>query len=124
MRLELTKWGRKFAFAGFLISVLFLFFWILDDKFNFFHLPTSEEAIRAPYNYSQSVSRAVLQKLTVLLCPPVIVTSFVGMDLGKTANLILGGIAVASNTVLYFAVGMLFGSLWNGVKRSKSASQV
>jgi hypothetical protein len=122
--LELAKRGRRFALAGFLISVLFLLFWIFDDKFNFFHLPTSEEAIRAPHIYSQPMFRAVLEKLNLFLCPPVIVTSFVGMDLGETANRILNGIAVALNTVLYFAIGMLVGYLWNGVKRSRSMSQV
>jgi hypothetical protein len=101
-----------------------LLFWILDDKFNFFHLPTSEEASRVPYNYSQSASRAVLQKLNVFLCPPVIVTSFAGMDLGGTANLILGAIAVVLNTILYFVIGMFVGFFWNGARRSKSAPQV
>jgi hypothetical protein len=119
--LELTKWGRRFALAGFLISLLFLLFWILDDKFNFFHLPTSEEVIRAPYGYPPSVLRAVLQKANLFLCPPTIATSFAGMDLGGTANLILGAIAVLLNTVLYFVIGMFVRFFWSGIRRSRSA---
>lgn len=122
--MELTKWGRRFALAGFLISVVFLLFWILDDKYNFFHLPTSEEAIRAPQNYSEPMLRAVLDKLNLFLCPPVVVTSFVGMDLGESANLILSGVAVVLNTALYFAIGVLVGFFWNRVKRTKLGSQV
>jgi len=32
----------RLALLGFLIETLFLSFWLLDDRFNFFHLPTSE----------------------------------------------------------------------------------
>ena len=91
------KLARRFALVGFLISILFCLFWNLDDKFNFFHLPTVDSG---PPNYTQPASRALLEKLNFVLCPPYVVTSFAGMDLGWTANLILWAISLVLNTVL------------------------
>jgi hypothetical protein len=104
------KLARRFALAGFLISTLFFLFWNLEDKFNFFHLPTVETV--PPGNYTQPASRALLEKLNFVLCPPLVVTFF-GMDLGATTNLILWAISLVLNTGLYFIVGLIIGSLWN-----------
>jgi hypothetical protein len=109
-----VRMARPFALAGFLISILFYVFWNLDDKFNFFHLPTADAA---PLNYTQPASRAFLEKLNFVLCPPYVVTSFAGMDLGWTANLILWAVSLALNTVLYFIIGTIVGSLWNELAR-------
>jgi hypothetical protein len=106
--------ARRFALAGFLISILFYVFWNLDDKFNFFHLPTAEAS---PSNYTQPVFRALLEKLNFVLCPPYVFTSFAGMDLGWTANLILWAVSLVLNTVLYFIVGLIVASLWNEMAR-------
>jgi hypothetical protein len=105
------KVARRFALAGFLISILFYLFWTLDNKFNFFHLPTVGTV--PPGNYNQPASRALLEKLNFILCPPYLATSFVGMDMGWTANLILWAISLVLNAALYFLVGWIIGSLWN-----------
>jgi hypothetical protein len=118
--LKELKLARRFALAGFLISILFFLFWLLDDKFNFFHLPTVESA--PPGNYSQPASRALLEKLNFVLCPPYVATSFVGMDLGWTANFILWAVSLALNTALYFIVGWIVGSLSNKLVRLKNRS--
>jgi len=107
------KVARRFALAGFLISILFYLFWNLDEKFNFLHLPTFETV---PPNYSQPALRALLEKLNFILCPPYIATSFAGMDLGWTANLILWAISLVLNTGLYFIVGLIVAALWNEVE--------
>jgi hypothetical protein len=103
--------ARRFALAGFLTSTLFFLFWNLEDKFNFFHLPTVETV--PPGSYTQPASRALLEKLNFVLCPPFVITSFAGMDLGATANLVLRAISLVLNTGLYFFVGLVIGSLWN-----------
>jgi hypothetical protein len=100
--------ARRFAFVGFLISTLFFLFWNLDDKFNFFRLPTAP-----PGNYTQPFLRALLEQLNSIFCPPLVVTSFVGMDLGATANLVLWGISLVLNTGLYFIVGLIVAAIWN-----------
>jgi hypothetical protein len=105
------KLARHFAVAGFLISILFCLFWSLDGKFNFFHLPTVESV--PPVNYNEPASRALLVKLNLILCPPYVATSLVGMDLGWTANFVLWAISLVLNTALYFLVGWMIGSLWN-----------
>jgi hypothetical protein len=109
------KLARRFALAGFLISILFYLFWNLDDKFNFFHLPTVETV--PPGNYNEPASRALLEKLNFILCPPYVATSFIGMDLGWTANLVLWAISLVLNTALYFLVGWIVGYLWNELTR-------
>jgi hypothetical protein len=113
------KLARRSALAGFLISIVFFIFWNLEDKFNFFHLPTVETA--PPGNYTQPVMRALLVKLNFVFCPPLVITVF-GMDLGWTANLILWAISLLLNTGLYFIVGLIIGSLWNDLARRKNRS--
>jgi len=113
------KLARRFALAGFLISILFYLFWNLDDKFNFFHLPTVKTV--PPGNYSEPASRALLEKLNFILFPPYVATSFVGMDLGWAANLVLWAISLMLNTALYFLVGWIVGSLWNELTRFRKA---
>src|SRR5450631_3955 len=86
------KVAQRFAVAGLLVSILFYVFWNLDDKFNFFLLPNGQTIVG---NYSQPASRALLEKLNFILCPPYVLTSFAGMDLGWTANLWLWAISLA-----------------------------
>ena len=109
---RLARMALRFALVGFLISVSFFVFWQLDDHFNFFNLPTEEQA-RAMGSFSQPALLAFLEKANFVLCPPYIVTSFAGMDLGKTANLILWLISLVLNTALYSVLGVAFGALWN-----------
>jgi len=106
-----VKVAQRFALAGFLISTLFFVFWLLDDEFNFFHLPTADNP--PPGNYTQPAVRAFLEKLNFVFCPPYVVTSFAGMDLGWTANLMLWAISLVLNTGLYFIVGLIVAALWN-----------
>jgi hypothetical protein len=109
-----VKLARRFAFVGFLVSISFFFFWYLDDKFNFFHLPTVENP--PPGNYSEPYLRALLEKLNFIVCPPLFITFF-GMDLGLSVNLVLEVIVVVLNTALYFVLGLLCGTVWNGAAR-------
>jgi hypothetical protein len=109
-----TKLARTFALAGFLISALFFLFWNLDSKFNFFHLPAQAGGLAG--GSSQHALRAFLVKLNFVLCPPLVVT-VLGMDLGTTANFLLWGLSLVLNTVLYFVLGLIVGSLWNGLAR-------
>jgi len=106
-----VKVAQRFALAGFLISTLFFVFWLLDDEFNFFHLPTADNP--PPGNYTQPAVRAFLEKLNFVFCPPYVVTSFAGMDLGWTANLMLWAISLVLNTGLYFIVGLIRAALLN-----------
>ena len=109
--------ARRFAVAGFLISILFFLFWAFVYKFNFFHLPTFDNPPAG--NYHQPASRALLERINSVLCPPMVVM-VIGMDLGNAANAFLATIVVVLNTVLYFTVGLLVGSLWNKLKSSSS----
>ena len=111
--LNKLKLARRFALVGFLISTLFLAFWLLEGKFNFFHLPTADNP--PPGNYTQPAVRAFLVKLNFVLCPPLVVTVF-GMDMGATANLFLWAISLVLNTGLYFIVGLIVAALWNELK--------
>ena len=111
----------RFALVGCLISVLFFSFWLLDEQFNFFNLPTLQQA-RTMGNYSQPVMLVFLEKLNFILCPPYVITSFAGMDLGRSANLILWLISLVLNTAFYFVLGLIFGGLWNrGAQRKLRA---
>jgi hypothetical protein len=110
------KMAWRFALVGFLISILFFSFWLLDDHFNFFGLPTAEQS-QTMGNYSQPVLRAVLEDLNFVLCPPYFLTSFAGMDEGESANLKLWLISLVLNTALYFVVGLVFGTVWNRAHR-------
>jgi hypothetical protein len=112
------KLARRFALAGFLISILFFLFWRLEDKFNFFHLPTVENA--PPGNYTEPASRALLEKLNFVLCPPLVITVF-GMDLGATSNLVLWTVSLVLNTALYFIVGLMVGLLRNKLTHFRKA---
>lgn len=105
-----VKLARRFALVGFLVSISFFFFWYLDDKFNFFHLPTVETP--PPGNYSEPYLRALLENLNFIVCPPLVITFF-GMDLGLSANLVLDAIVVVLNTALYFVLGVLCGMVWS-----------
>src|SRR5579864_6518277 len=109
-----VKLARRFALVGFLVSISFFFFWYLDDKFNFFHLPTSETVPLG--NYGEPYLRALLEKLNFIGCPPLVITFF-GMDLGLSANLVLDAIVVVLNTALYFVLGLLCGTVWNRAAR-------
>jgi hypothetical protein len=109
-RMNEVKVAQRFAVAGFLISIFFFLFWKLEDKLNFFHLPTNTAVAG---NYTEPAFRSLLVKLNFVFCPPYILTSFAGMDLGTTANLILWAISLALNALLYFIVGLVFGALWN-----------
>jgi len=110
------KLARRFALVGFLISTLFFAFWLLEDKFNFFHLPTADNP--PPGNYTQPAVRAFLVKLNFVFCPPFVVTVF-GMKMGATANLILWAISLVLNVVLYFIVGLIVAAPWNKFKGSR-----
>ena len=63
-------------------------------------------------NYNQPASRALIQRLNFIVCPPLVVMVF-GMDLGATANLFLAGVVAIMNGVLYFILGLLVGLLWD-----------
>jgi hypothetical protein len=112
------KVAGRCALAGFLISILFLVFWLLEDRYNFFNLPTAEQVAAMNHNYSAPPLRDYLERINFVLCPPLVIM-FVGMDLGRTANLILEVICLVLNTTLYFALGLAFSSLWNRVLRLK-----
>lgn len=75
-------------------------------------------------NYSQPVLRAFLEKLNFILCPPYVITSFAGMDLGRSANLVLWLISLALNAALYFVLGLIFGALWNRVAQRKLRAEL
>jgi predicted permease len=107
--MDKIKLARRFALAGFLISIAFYLFWKAEDKFNFFHLPTADTEVTG--NYTQPTSRALLEKLNFAFCPPLLVTSFAGMDLSAAANKRLWLISLVSNTILYFLVGLIVASL-------------
>jgi hypothetical protein len=91
-------------------------FWNLDSKFNFFRLPAQGGGLAG--GSSQHALRAFLVKLNFVLCPPLVIT-VVGMDLGTTANFLLWGLSLALNTVLYFVLGLILRTLWNGLARSR-----
>ena len=59
--------ARRCALAGFAIPMLFFLFWVMDGKFNFFHLPTADFAYL--HSYSQPASRAILAELNFVFCP-------------------------------------------------------
>jgi hypothetical protein len=122
-RIKPVTMAMRFALVGCLISVLFFSFWRLDEHFDFFNLPTLEQA-RTMGNYSQPVLRAFLEKLNFILCPPYAITSFAGMDLGRSANLVLWLISLVLNAALYFVLGLIFGALWNRVAQRKLRAEL
>jgi hypothetical protein len=100
--------ARRFAAVGVLVSILFFSFWALDYKFNFFHSPTANYV--SARNYKPPASRALVQRLNFIVCPP-LVMMMVGMDLGTSANLLLATVVVVMNGAWYFILGLLFGLL-------------
>ena len=115
------KLALRLAVLGFLIEVCFLSFWLLEDRFNFFHLPTVEEVAKMPGNYSEPPLRSWLEKTNFVLCPPLVITVF-GMDLGQTANFVLVSIAAVTNAVLYFLVGLAAIGIRNKVRGERARS--
>lgn len=112
----------RLALIGFLIEVCFVSFWSLEDKFNFFHLPTWEEVAKMPGNYTEPALRSWLVDANVVLCPPVVITSFIGMDLGLSANIVLISTAAVVNAALYFLVGLMILEVRNAIKSRRARS--
>jgi hypothetical protein len=102
--------ARRFALIGLLVSILFFSFWALEPKVNFFHLPTADEVSTSTYKLSSS--RALVQRLNLIVCPPLAIMIF-GMDMGAPANFFLATIVVLMNGALYFTLGLLVGLLWD-----------
>ena len=99
---------RRFAAVGVFVSILFFLFWALDYKFNFFPSPTGNYV--SSRHYEPPTSRALVQRLNFIVCPPLVVM-VVGMDLGVSANLLLAIVVVVMNGAWYFILGLLFGLL-------------
>jgi hypothetical protein len=74
------------------------------------------------HNYKPAASRAVVQRLNFIVCPP-LVMMMVGMDLGTSANLFLATVVVVINGAWYFILGLLFGLLREKFSRAKKPSQ-
>ena len=115
------KLTLRLALCGFLIEVLFCSFWLLDDKFNFFNLPTVEQAAKMPGNYSQPALRSDLETANFLVCPPLVIT-IVGMDWDTAGNIVLDFIAALLNALLYFAVAAAIVKSRNVIMRRRARS--
>ena len=115
------KLALRLAFCGFLIEVLFCSFWLLDDKFNFFDLPTVEQAAKIPGNYSQPALRSRLETANFVVCPPLVIT-IVGMDWDTAGNIGLDLIAALLNALLYFAVAAAVAKSRNAIMRRRARS--
>jgi hypothetical protein len=102
--------ARRFAAVGVFVSILFFSFWALDYKFNFFPSPTGNYV--SSRHYEPPASRALVQRLNFILCPPLVIM-VVGMDVGASANLLLATVVVIMNGALYFILGLLVGLLWD-----------
>jgi hypothetical protein len=117
------KVARRFALAGFLISILFLVFWLLEGHFNFFNLPTVGQVSAMNHGYEEPRLRAAIEKANFILCPALVIMIF-GMDLGGSTsgiivNATLWGISLVLNTVLYFLVGLTVGACWPRLSQYK-----
>ncbi len=120
LRMNPLRLARRFAAVGVLVSILFFSFWGLDYKFNFFHSPTANYV--SARNYKPPASRALVQSLNFVFCPP-LVMMVVGMDLGASANLLLALVVVVMNGAWYFTLGLLFGLLWDKFSQRSRQNQ-
>lgn len=115
------KLPLRLALIGFLIELCFVGFWSLEDRFNFFHLPTSEEVEKMPGNYTEPALRSWLVDANFVLCPPLVITVF-GMGMGSSANMVLVSIAAVLDAVLYFLVGLVIREVLNALKSKRARS--
>jgi hypothetical protein len=118
-----VKVARRFALGGFSISIIFLVFWFLEGHYNFFRLPSVEQATAMNHNYEQPKLRAAIERANFVLCPALVIM-IVGMDFGTStsgiiANAILWGISLVLNTGLYFLVGLALGACWSRLVQYK-----
>jgi hypothetical protein len=86
--------------------VALLAFWLSEGKYNFFHLPTSAEAVKLQGDYTAPPLYWFLEDATVVLCPGLLL-GFFTMDMGTGANLVMWAIAVTINGVVYYWLGLV-----------------
>lgn len=110
----------RFAIVGLLVSILFSSFWALDYKFNFFNLPPANNV--SGRNYGPPASRALVERLNFIVCPPLVVM-VAGMDLGASANFLLATVVVIMNGTLYFILGLFAGLLWDKFSQHSRQNQ-
>lgn len=101
----MLKLPRRLAIAGILVGMGLMVFWECDYKYNFFHLPTAEEASRLQSSYTAPPAYRFLEKATFVLCPGVFL-GFVTMDMGEVANLIMWLVTTVINGAVYYCVGL------------------
>lgn len=101
----MAKLPRRFAVAGIAIGIGPLTFWVCADKYNLFHLPTSEQVSKTHASYKAPPIFWVLREATMWLCPG-LVLGILTMDMGASANLIMWFIAIIVNGAIYYCLGL------------------
>ena len=101
---------RRLAIAGIAIGLFLFAFWEFDYKYNFFHLPTAQEASRMQANYTAPPAYRFLERVTFVLCPG-IVLGFFTMDMGETANVVMWLIVAVINLGVYYCLGLFLQAL-------------
>jgi hypothetical protein len=91
-----SKLPKRFDLVGVAIAIGFMTFWLLDDKFNFFHLPTSEEVIASHANYGPTALYSLLKDTSLTLVPGIWLGVFT-MDMGELADIMVWIIAASLN---------------------------
>jgi hypothetical protein len=106
----MVRLPRRLAIAGIIIGLGLFSFWLCVDKYNLFHLPTSEQVSKMHASYKAPPIFWAVREATMWFCPG-LVLGILTMDLGPGANLIMWSIAIIINGALYYCLGLALRSI-------------
>jgi hypothetical protein len=108
-----SKLPRRLAVIGIATGVGLMAMWWYIDKFDPFHLPTSEQA-QTMGNYSAPPLYWFLKDLMFVLCPGLFLQVFT-IDMGTVVTWFMWGLAALLNGPIYYAAGLILAALMKRV---------
>ena len=104
------KLPRRLAIIGIIVGFAFMAASCYVDKYNPFHLPTSEQAEKMG-GFSEPLPLRLLDDMTFVFCPASFPLFFFTMDMGERANYITWAVVALINGPIYYCAGLLFAAL-------------
>ena len=101
---------RRLALVGVGVGLAFMAMWWYQDTYNFFHLPTEEQADKLE-SYTAPPLYWFFGDVTFLACPGSAIT-ILAKDLeGTQAFVIAWLVAVLLNGAIYYGIGLIIAAL-------------
>jgi hypothetical protein len=100
-----SRISRNFGLVGIAIGAIWMTFWLLDYKYNFFHLPSVEQVQHMPNGYSAPWSYQLLNSMVYWFVPGIWLSVF-AIDSGPFLAVAIWVAAVLLNFPIYYLLGM------------------